>query len=59
MRQLGFDAARIGEPYLNEGDGRRYAVLSMSAVSERPRLHTPHPTHMPQGKQPVNAAATA
>ena len=59
LRQLGFDAERIGEPYLNEGDGRRYAVLSMSAVSARPRLHTPHPTHMPQGKQPVNAAATA
>ena len=59
LRQLGLDAERIGEPYLNEGDGRRYAVLSMSAVSARPRLHTPHPTHMPQGKQPVNAAATA
>lgn len=29
LRQLGFDAKRIGEPYLNEGDGRRYAVLSM------------------------------
>ncbi|NBR54050.1 MAG: GNAT family N-acetyltransferase [Rhodobacteraceae bacterium] len=59
LRELGFDAERIGEPYLNEGDGRRYAVLSMSAVSARPRLHTPHPTHMPQGKQPVHAAATA
>lgn len=29
LRQLGFAAERIGEPYLNEGDGRRYAVLSM------------------------------
>ena len=26
LRKLGFDAERIGESYLNEGDGRRYAV---------------------------------
>jgi len=29
LRQLGWDAERIGEPYKNEHDGRRYAVLSM------------------------------
>ncbi len=29
LRQLGYDAGRIGEPYLNPGDGRKYAVLSM------------------------------
>ncbi|WP_166415774.1 acyl-homoserine-lactone synthase [Cochlodiniinecator piscidefendens] len=29
LRQLGYDASRIGEPYHNDGDGRRYAVLSM------------------------------
>ncbi len=29
LRQLGYDASRIGEPYLNPGDGRKYAVLSM------------------------------
>jgi acyl homoserine lactone synthase len=23
LRQLGFDAERIGDPYRNEGDGRR------------------------------------
>jgi N-acyl-L-homoserine lactone synthetase len=57
LRQLGFDAERIGEPYLNEGDGRRYAVLSMPAIAARPRAHTPAPTHMPQGRQPVHAAA--
>ena len=59
LRQLGFDAERIGEPYLNEGDGRRYAVLSMSAIAAQPRQHTPAATHMPQGLQPVHAAATA
>jgi len=32
LRQLGFGAKRIGAPYLNEGDGRRYAVLTMPAV---------------------------
>lgn len=32
LRQLGFDAKRIGVPYLNEGDGRRYAVLMMPAT---------------------------
>lgn len=31
LRQLGWRADRIGEPYDNPGDGRRYAVLSMSA----------------------------
>jgi N-acyl-L-homoserine lactone synthetase len=29
LRQLGYAANRIGEPYENAGDGRRYAVLSM------------------------------
>ena len=32
LRQLGFDASRLGEPYLSEGDGRRYAVLNMPAM---------------------------
>lgn len=36
LRQLGFDARRIGEPYKNDGDGRRYAVLAMPAVSSLP-----------------------
>jgi acyl homoserine lactone synthase len=31
LRQLGWQAGRIGEPYDNPGDGRRYAVLSMPA----------------------------
>lgn len=31
LRQLGYDAWRVGEPYRNEGDGRNYAVLAMSA----------------------------
>ncbi len=46
LRQLGFGAERIGDPYLNDGDGRRYAVLAMPV--ER---HTPMPpktTHRPQ-----------
>lgn len=32
LRQLGYAANRIGEPYLNPGDGRTYAVLSMKAT---------------------------
>lgn len=34
LRQLGFGAKRIGEPYKNEGDGRRYAVLSMPTLRD-------------------------
>lgn len=36
LRQLGFDARRIGEAYKNDGDGRRYAVLSMPAAMAMP-----------------------
>jgi N-acyl-L-homoserine lactone synthetase len=32
LRQLGFAASRLGEPYLSETDGRKYAVLRMPAV---------------------------
>jgi len=32
LRQLGYKANRIGEPYYNPGDGRKYAVLSMPAI---------------------------
>lgn len=32
LRQLGFAASRLGEPYLNQTDGRKYAVLSMPAT---------------------------
>ena len=46
LRQLGFGAERIGDPYLNEGDGRRYAVLSMPAKRTMP--HVPRATHRTQ-----------
>ena len=32
LRQLGFAASRIGEPYQSATDGRRYAVLHMPAT---------------------------
>ncbi|MGR3341833.1 MAG: acyl-homoserine-lactone synthase [Paracoccaceae bacterium] len=32
LRQLGYSASRIGEPYSNATDGRKYAVLSMPAL---------------------------
>jgi N-acyl-L-homoserine lactone synthetase len=32
LRQLGYDATRLGEPYRNDEDGRLYAVLKMPAV---------------------------
>lgn len=31
LRQLGWAPERIGEPYVNHGDGRQYAVLAMAA----------------------------
>jgi acyl homoserine lactone synthase len=38
LRQLGYDANRLGEPYVNSGDGRKYAVLQMPAVPARYRM---------------------
>ncbi len=38
LRQLGYSASRIGEPYCNPGDGRRYAVLRMPAERAAPAL---------------------
>ncbi len=44
LRQLGYDATRLGEPYRNDEDGRLYAVLKMPAAfstmhaSRRPGL---------------------
>ena len=32
LRQLGYSASRIGEPYSNATDGRKYAVLSMPTL---------------------------
>ncbi len=59
LRQLGFAADRIGEPYHNEGDGRRYAVLSMPAERALPRMrHLPMATHRPQ-PMPLHAPAVA
>jgi len=54
LRQLGFGAERIGDPYLNEGDGRRYAVLSMTAERSIPTV--PTATHRPQ-PMPLHAPA--
>lgn len=59
LRQLGYAADRIGEPYHNEGDGRRYAVLSMPAERAMPRMqHVPMATHRPQ-PMPLHAPALA
>jgi len=52
LRQLGYDAERIGEPYLNEGDGRKYAVLAMPAA--RGGAFVPKATHRPS-PQPLHA----
>lgn len=46
LRQLGFGAERIGDPYLNEGDGRRYAVLAMPVEKSMPSA--PRATHRSQ-----------
>lgn len=31
LRQLGYSAKRVGQPHVDTGDGRRYAVISMPA----------------------------
>ena len=56
LRQLGYAADRIGEPYRNDGDGRQYAVLSMPA--RRMPTHVPGSTHRPQPAA-VHAPAVA
>lgn len=56
LRQLGFAAERIGEPYLNKGDGRRYAVLAMPAKRTMPPV--PKATHRPR-PQPLHAPSVA
>lgn len=49
LRQMGFAADRIGEPYRNDQDGRQYAVLAMPARQAN-RVHIPVPqaTHLAQ-----------
>ena len=54
LSQGGFDAERIGESCLNEGDGSRYAVLSMPVKRTMP--HMPRATHHIQ-PQPLHAPA--
>lgn len=56
LRQLGYAADRIGEPYRNDGDGRQYAVLSMPAMRAQPGV--PRATHRPQ-PMAVHAPAVA
>jgi acyl homoserine lactone synthase len=38
LRQLGFAADRLGEPYVSQSDGRKYAVLRMPAMQSSHRL---------------------
>lgn len=52
LRQLGFGAQRIGAPYTNDNDGRRYAVLSMPVT--RSVADVPRATHRSQ-PQPLHA----
>ena len=50
LRQLGYSADRIGEPYRNDTDGRQYAVLAMPAIQAmraRPQ-QMPRATHLGQ-----------
>jgi len=56
LRQLGYAADRVGEPYRNDTDGRQYAVLSMPA--RRMQSHVPGATHRPQ-QMAVHAPAVA
>jgi acyl homoserine lactone synthase len=56
LRQLGYAADRVGEPYRNDGDGRQYAVLAMPA--QRGLVGVPTATHRPQ-PQAVHAPAVA
>jgi len=38
LRQLGFAATRLGDPYRNETDGHEYAVLHMPAMASSHRI---------------------
>jgi len=52
VRRLGYEAHQVGDPYVNCGDGRTYAVLSMT--SRRPDAAVPRVTHH-MSPQPVHA----
>jgi len=52
VRRLGYEADQVGAPYVNCGDGRTYAVLSMSSRRRNPTA--PHTTHH-MSPQPVHA----
>jgi len=55
LRQLGFAAEQVGQPYKND-DGRRYAVLEMPAIAGR--TSAPTATHV-VGPTPLHAPAIA
>ncbi len=52
LRQLGYAADRLGEPYESPEDGRRYAVLTMPV--ERRQVRVPMATHNTQ-RAPLHA----
>ncbi len=56
LSKLGYDAELMCEPYVNDDDGHKYAVMSMSATRMTPKL--PHATHRPQ-PTPVHAPPVA
>lgn len=58
LRQLGWPAERIGEPFHDCGDGRRYAVLAMPAVKGG-GLRRPARAPAPFAPAPVPARAPA
>lgn len=65
LRQLGYPAKRVGQPHVDTGDGRRYAVISMPAkrlpgmiAKERIKawVHAPMPIERPPQTAPLIAA---
>lgn len=62
LRQLGYKAVLIGQPYVNMHDDRRYVAMSMPAkrraIAPANLALTPQPTHIPH-TQPVHAQPVA
>lgn len=44
LKRLGYGAELLGEPYQNDDDGHKYAVMAIAARHKQLREHVPHMT---------------
>lgn len=57
LRRLGHAVRRIGDPYVNDSDGRTYVVLAMPALRARQELEAARPAWIAPMDEPEDAKA--